>query len=1469
MLDDGERCTRALVIDARGPEALARTPSAAATRSSSASSSSSTRRTALARPLLMDATVPQTDGFRFFYVLPLGPRRLLVEDTYSRARRRSTRRAARARCSPTRRATAASQRVVREEPGVLPMPWRERARSAEPASPLRRRLPAAASSTRRPATRSRSRCAWRATSPSTRPHDVFGRELDASAARARTPGALRRAAQPPALPLLRARRRCGTCSSASTGCPTRSIERFYALTLTAARSRAHPVGRPPRGFTRSRARRRARACMTPRADRPQSRRPCRRARAALARSVGCADGALADDAERARLPRALWERRCSARCASSWRGPARSFARAWSSCGYRARRRRAGAACRAELPLLIESLHAGSLIVDDIEDGSRACAAAAPALHRCTACRSRSTPATGCTSSPQALLARMPLSDADARCSRTSASTRVPAALPRGQALDLDRARRRAAAGARCRRWSRAIDRAQDRRADRPRARRSARSRPAPEVSASRRSRASAARSASALQMLDDLSGALNPRAPRQGARRPALGRADLGLGVARRAISTTATATRELPARLRARDERAATRTRCSAQAALPAGAMRGLRRVRRQLRRRARGAARARSARARGASSSRQQLDGLEAAMLAAGARRERSSGARARRWSAAASAASRRRSACRRAGFETVLFESATSRAGAPTSTDDQGFTFDAGPDRDHRARTASRSCSRVAGRSMRDYVELLPVTPFYRLLWDDGDSFDYAGDTRAMRRADRARAARATSRATCASSTTRRRCSRRATTSSRRTPFLRFADMVRVAPQLVRLRADRSVYAHRRALRRATSTCARRCQLPLAAGRRQPVRDQRDLHADPLPRAQVGRVLPARRHRRAGARAGARCSRSSAASCGCRRRCERIERRASDGRAAHRVHDRRRAREAFDLVVSNADLHHTYAKLYAASRGAQRTRSASSSACDWSMSLFVLYFGTDRALPRPSRTTPCSSARATEGCSTRSSTATQLPDDFSLYLHAPTVTDPVARARRAATRSTCCRPVPHLGNAPLDWDALAPRYAERILDALETRAARPAQARRHAALAHAARLPRRAARATRARRSRCAPTLTQSAWFRPHNRDPRIPGLYLVGAGTHPGAGVPGVVNSAKATAGVIVQDFAHERSAHRAADAPSSAARCARDHRAALEELRARRRGSCRRDVRDDARVVYACCRRADDAIDLAPPASAAGARSRGCARELDARLSRRAARPIRCSRAFQARRARARGSRARYPTSCSPAWRWTCAARATRRCAELLLLLLPRGGHGRADDVPRDGRARRARARARGAPRHRHAAHQHLPRRARGLAARPAVPAATSCSARRGARRLRDALGGALPEPRRAAVARRRARCSRVADALLRARATRACATSSPRCAFAVRAARLIYAAIGERAARAAAATRARGRAVVPRARQGRARGCAPATRRCWALARVPRGAVALPRAAMQTIPTALRAVAHAPDRGR
>jgi phytoene desaturase len=222
------------------------------------------------------------------------------------------------------------------------------------------------------------------------------------------------------------------------------------------------------------------------------------------------------------------------------------------------------------------------------------------------------------------------------------------------------------------------------------------------------------------------------------------------------------------------------------------------------------------------------------------------------------------------------------------------------------------------------------------------------------------------------------------------------------------------------------------------------------------------------------------------------------------------------------------VSNADLRHTYAELLSGEPAAARTRRRVES-LDWSMSLFVLYFGTDRLYrDRLAHHTVLFGPRYRELLAEIFG-GPHLPDDFSLYLHAPTVTDP-GLAPPGCDGFYVLSPVPHLGHAPLDWRTLAPRYAERILTALEKLMP---DLRRHVVVKRW-RTPetfRDELNSYHGSAFSCAPKLTQSAWFRPHNRDPRIPGLYLVGAGTHPGAGVPGVVNSAKATARVILEDFA--------------------------------------------------------------------------------------------------------------------------------------------------------------------------------------------------------------------------------------------------------------------------------------------------------------------------------------------------
>jgi phytoene desaturase len=229
------------------------------------------------------------------------------------------------------------------------------------------------------------------------------------------------------------------------------------------------------------------------------------------------------------------------------------------------------------------------------------------------------------------------------------------------------------------------------------------------------------------------------------------------------------------------------------------------------------------------------------------------------------------------------------------------------------------------------------------------------------------------------------------------------------------------------------------------------------------------------------------------------------------------------------EPFDLVVSNADIHHTYARLYGA-----RTKQRKLERSEWSMSLFVLYFGARGTWPDLAHHTVLFGPRY-RGLLEDVFHGDAVPDDFSLYLHAPTVTDP-SLAPPGDSAFYVLSPVPHLGRAPLDWDRAAPLYAERILGALERRLLPGLRERIVTRRWFTPRDFERELNAFQGAAFSLAPLLTQSAWFRPHNRDREIPGLYLVGAGTHPGAGLPGVINSAKATVELIARDFGARRAA---------------------------------------------------------------------------------------------------------------------------------------------------------------------------------------------------------------------------------------------------------------------------------------------------------------------------------------------
>jgi phytoene desaturase len=418
-------------------------------------------------------------------------------------------------------------------------------------------------------------------------------------------------------------------------------------------------------------------------------------------------------------------------------------------------------------------------------------------------------------------------------------------------------------------------------------------------------------------------------------------------------------------------------------------------------------------------------------------------------------------------------------------------------------------------------MKDYVDLLPVTPFYRLIWPDGVTFDYVGESAKLESEIRR------------ISPSDLNGYRRFYEYSRQVfakgyeelgaaTFSTLGDMLKTVPHLALLRADRSVYAtvshfvHDEHLRQAFSFH------PLLVG------------GNPYETSAIYTLIH-HLERTWGVyfpRGGTSALVSGLVKLfedqGGELRLNTPVREVEihrNGTTKHLVATDPGI-EAFDLVVSNADLGHTYGRLY--KKDPQAARMAKKlDRMTWSMSLVVIYFGTRIRYPGLAHHSILFGQRY-KGLLDDIFHGSQVAEDFSLYLHAPSVTDP-SLAPPGGEAFYVLSPVPHLGTAAVDWERFGPVYAERILESLEThlpglrdsivtkRVFTPADFRSELNATHGSAFS-------------VAPLLSQSAYFRPHNRDPRIPGLYLVGAGTHPGAGIPGTVNSAKATMSAIAEDF---------------------------------------------------------------------------------------------------------------------------------------------------------------------------------------------------------------------------------------------------------------------------------------------------------------------------------------------------
>ena len=221
-------------------------------------------------------------------------------------------------------------------------------------------------------------------------------------------------------------------------------------------------------------------------------------------------------------------------------------------------------------------------------------------------------------------------------------------------------------------------------------------------------------------------------------------------------------------------------------------------------------------------------------------------------------------------------------------------------------------------------------------------------------------------------------------------------------------------------------------------------------------------------------------------------------------------------------ACDAVVSNADVATTYRQLV--SPGARRHwTDARIERQHYSMSLFVLYFGTTRRYPDMAHHEILMGPRYRDLLADIFERGV-LADDFSLYLHRPTATDP-SLAPRGCDAWYVLSPVPHLG-ADIDWTSAGPRYRDAIVRYLETRYLPGLSSHIVSESWIDPRHFRDALGSHLGSGFSLQPLFSQSAWFRPHNASEDVRNLYFAGAGTHPGAGIPGVLSSGKIVANLI-------------------------------------------------------------------------------------------------------------------------------------------------------------------------------------------------------------------------------------------------------------------------------------------------------------------------------------------------------
>ena len=468
------------------------------------------------------------------------------------------------------------------------------------------------------------------------------------------------------------------------------------------------------------------------------------------------------------------------------------------------------------------------------------------------------------------------------------------------------------------------------------------------------------------------------------------------------------------------------------------------------------------------------------------------------------------------CLAKGYRVTLVDQLPQTGGRARVFHSEGHTFDAGP----TVLTAPflfDELFALFGESRADAVGFVPLEPWYRYVFPDGRTFDYGGSPEdTCREIERFHAPDADGyRRLVAFS---KRIFDKGFTELSCQPFHRPGMMLRQIPALLRLRSYRSVYGLVRGFLRDPYMRRAFSLHPLLVGGNPFTTTSIYALIHYLERewgvwfacGGTGRLVAALTDlfvRHGGElRLGAKVDTV---------RCE-------NRRVSGVTLDGGECLPA-ERVVLNADPATAYARFFPG-QTRKRWTDRRLRRLRYSMGLYVLYFGTDRTYPSVAHHTIVFGKTYRETLR-RIYRGRQLPEDLSIYLHRPTATDP-SLAPPGGDTFYALVPVPNLRSREVDWAEAEPELRRRTLAELEQRLL--PDLRRHLTTVFAID-PRHFESDYGSRHGTgfsIAPHLTQSAWFRFHNRSEEFDNLYFVGAGTHPGAGMPGVLCSAKVVDGLI-------------------------------------------------------------------------------------------------------------------------------------------------------------------------------------------------------------------------------------------------------------------------------------------------------------------------------------------------------